>query len=343
MDIGIRFDEVLDPTTAADATRYAVSGGVAVQSAALMPDQQTVVLQVPTLAGASYTLQVNGVQDAAGNPATLTVSGPVLTYNVQDIGNLNSPSVVYALATNVLEVQVDGGAIWFTADSANLIAQPMTGDFDVRVQVSQTSGGDFNSNMALDVRESADPASRHVAITVYPIQANWTAFDRDMTGGASAVLTGNWRIGWPSGIDFPNAWLRITHTGNSFTTYGSNDGLYWTQVGNTYTPSTPYAATLVCLASAVTDANQPPLQVEYSNFGQTVPAPAPPRLAVAAVSGAMAIQWPTNALGFQLQQTAQLGTGAAWSSVTNVPVVLGTDWQVTVATTNRASFYRLSR
>jgi hypothetical protein len=56
------------PTTATDPTRYSVSGGVAVQSAALMPDRQTVVLQVPALAGACYRLQVNGLQDAGGEP-----------------------------------------------------------------------------------------------------------------------------------------------------------------------------------------------------------------------------------------------------------------------------------
>ena len=266
--IGIVFDKPLDPASAADATLYTVNGGTAIDSATLLADQQTVVLQVSALTGSTYTLKVNGVKDLAGNTANTTAKGPVLDLAVQDLDNLPAPSLVYARTASDLDVQVSGGAIWFNADSGNLISQSKTGDFDVRVQVSKVAGGSPNSNFILDARETADPGSRHVAITVYPTQKNWTAFRRVDTDGASSVLAGNWRVAWPADIDFPNAWLRLKRAGNSLSTYGSTNGLDWIQIGDAYAPDPAYPDKLVVgLATGVTDAGVPPVQVEYSNFG----------------------------------------------------------------------------
>ena len=266
--IGLFFDERLDAATAADPSRYSLTSGAAVIGAQLLDDQQTVVLEIPELTGASYSLQINGVEDLAGNALNTTVTGPVLDFIAQDLGNLPSPSLVYAIDASALGAQVSGGAFWFNSDSGNLISQTRSGDFDVRVQVSEVSGGSPNSNMILDARETADPGSRHVAITVYPTQMNWTSFRRMETEGSSSVLDGDWRIGWPAGIDFPNAWLRLKRSGNTFTTYGSTNGLDWVQIGDPFTPDPPYGDNVVLgLATGVTDADVPPLHVQYSNFG----------------------------------------------------------------------------
>jgi len=99
--------------------------------------------------------------------------------------------------------------------------------------------------MILDARETADPGSRHVAITVYPTQMNWTSFRRMEIDGDSSVLDGDWRIAWPAGIDFPNAWLRLKRSGNTFTTYGSTNGLDWVQIGNPSRLIHP-TATMLC-------------------------------------------------------------------------------------------------
>jgi hypothetical protein len=338
--IGVRFDEALDPVTAADVSRYTLAGGIAIDSAVLQPDQKTVVLGVVGLTSAPYTLQVAGVKDLAGNPASLNVTGEVLNYAVQDIGSLNAPSVVYAVAADAIEAQVDGGAIWFNADSGNLINQPKTGDFDVRVQVSKVAGGDANSNMMLDARETSDPGSRHVAITVYPTQMNWTSFTRSATDGGSGVLGGNWRIAWTAGIDFPNVWLRLVRSGNIFTTYGGTNGVDWVQVGDPYIPDPPYADdTVVGMSTAVTDAGQLPVQVEYKNFGNQV---ARPQLHITAVAaGNFVISWAATATGFNLQSSLQLGTGANWTPVSPAPTVSGNSLQVTVPAADAARFFRL--
>lgn len=329
-NIGVVFDKLLDPTTAQDPSHYTLTGGPAVAGATLLADQQTVVLQVPQLTGASYALQVAGVKDLAGNAANSTVTGQILDFAVQDIGNLPAPSLVYARTASAIDVQVDGGAIWFNSDSGNFISQPRTGDFDVRVQVDYLGGGTANSNMILDARESADPGSRHVAITVYPVQRNWTAFRRVETEGSSSVLAGTWRIPWPVDVDFPNTWLRLRRSGATFTTYGSTNGLDWVQVGDPYTPDPPLADTLlVGMTSAVTDGGAPPLRAEYSHFGDfaltnalIVITTQPQDLTVqenhaATFSvGATLQNGPTGALSYQWQRNGVDIPGAAGPSYT---------------------------
>jgi regulation of enolase protein 1 (concanavalin A-like superfamily) len=45
--------------------------------------------------------------------------------------------------------------------------------------------------------------------------------------------TGGTTIGAGSGsVSFPNAWLRMTRAGNTFTTFASSDGVNWTVVAS---------------------------------------------------------------------------------------------------------------
>jgi hypothetical protein len=59
--------------------------------------------------------------------------------------------------------------------------------------------------------------------------------------------------------------------------------------------------------------------------------------------GGFTISWPTNAAGFALQSSAATGPGAVWSAVTNVPMVVGNAFQLTLPFTNSARFFRLAR
>jgi hypothetical protein len=68
--ITVTFSEPVDPATSADATKYAVSGGISVVSAVQNPsDTAQVTLTVsPALSlGPVYTLTINGVKDLFGN------------------------------------------------------------------------------------------------------------------------------------------------------------------------------------------------------------------------------------------------------------------------------------
>ncbi|MCL4178592.1 MAG: DUF1566 domain-containing protein [Verrucomicrobia bacterium] len=69
--------------------------------------------------------------------------------------------------------------------------------------------------------------------------------------------------------------------------------------------------------------------------------PAQPRLSIAAVGTNVVLSWPATATNFTVTATPQLGTNAAWTAVTNLPSLLGTNQVVTNAVTGAAWFYRL--
>ena len=56
------------------------------------------------------------------------------------------------------------------------------------------------------------------------------------------------------------------------------------------------------------------------------------------------VSWPTNAAaGFELQSTADPNQAGSWSNVTNVPAVVGQEYQVAIPQANGLQFYRLRR
>lgn len=55
------------------------------------------------------------------------------------------------------------------------------------------------------------------------------------------------------------------------------------------------------------------------------------------------LTWPTNAPGFTLQSSAQLGSSATWLDVTNPPALLGAQWAVTNPFTGGAQYFRLRK
>jgi hypothetical protein len=75
----VTYNELMDPTSAADKANYALSAGASVTEATLNPDGKTAVLKVTGLGAATrYSLRVSGVKDLGGNTfVTATLDGSV--------------------------------------------------------------------------------------------------------------------------------------------------------------------------------------------------------------------------------------------------------------------------
>ncbi len=67
----------------------------------------------------------------------------------------------------------------------------------------------------------------------------------------------------------------------------------------------------------------------------------PPTLSVTRNGNQLEIRWPTSAVGYSLETSAQLGVSAAWSLVSTAPVIDGSMYKVTISPAAIASFYRL--
>ncbi|MCC6629862.1 MAG: Ig-like domain-containing protein, partial [Chloroflexi bacterium] len=84
--LSVVFDEAVDPATAGDPSRYALSDGVDVLGASLGPDGRTVTLTTsPQAPQTLYSLTVDGVRDAA---AAANAGSPQSRYTFSQIGSL---------------------------------------------------------------------------------------------------------------------------------------------------------------------------------------------------------------------------------------------------------------
>lgn len=168
--IGLKFDEALDPATANSAATFKVNGTAV--SAAIMRtnvanektlEQNLVSLVVPTAISGPFTVTVTGLKDPDGNTLVSTnFTGKVLGLTITDVGSpagaKGGPDpLVAGVVTNWGEGNYDvlcnGNDYWNNADGMNFIWEPKTNSFDVRVQVVSVAGVNNWSAGAIMARE----------------------------------------------------------------------------------------------------------------------------------------------------------------------------------------------
>lgn len=71
--------------------------------------------------------------------------------------------------------------------------------------------------------------------------------------------------------------------------------------------------------------------------------PPPPSLAITLVGSNVVLTWPTNAVGFLLQSTTNLGSPLGWQNVSSSPVIVNLQNTVTNSISGKQIFYRLSQ
>jgi uncharacterized repeat protein (TIGR03803 family) len=77
-------------------------------------------------------------------------------------------------------------------------------------------------------------------------------------------------------------------------------------------------------------------------FSISLPA-RPPQLTITLAAGNVVLTWPTNAIGFALQSTPNVGSGAIWSTNLAAPVVVNGQNAVTNTISGALQFFRLSQ
>jgi hypothetical protein len=67
-----------------------------------------------------------------------------------------------------------------------------------------------------------------------------------------------------------------------------------------------------------------------------------PAVAIQISETNVVVSWPTNALGFALQSSTSINIGS-WTAITNAPIVVGTNYTVTLNATNPVQCFSLKR
>ncbi len=259
-DVGVTFDEPLDPVSAGTLANYTISAGTitGLKFYAVSPG---VVLTVSGLtANAAYSVTVKNVADPYGNKITsanLPGTWSSMHWGVVGADELNLGNGVVAVAPNAFDVYSDGIAEWATYDETTFVYEQVAGDFDkeVRVEYVQPSSQwgraglivrdvtDFGVNRAAQTGSAAAAppydglAGRYQKVHVNPVTTAmgtpgndaWEGNRRLDTGGActTALVSNN------AAPMYPNAWCRIQRAGQKFTIYRSDDGVNWLEMGTT--------------------------------------------------------------------------------------------------------------
>ncbi len=132
-----------------------------------------------------------------------------------------------------------GNDIWDTSDQFQFVNQSITGDAEIIAKVNSLTNTNTYAKAGIMFRETLTPTSKH-AMTDASAAAGIEFLTRDTTSGITSaeIATGT-----------APKWVRLVRSGNVFTSYSSDNGTTWTQIG---TPRTIAMANTIYVGMAVT-------------------------------------------------------------------------------------------
>jgi beta-glucanase (GH16 family) len=147
-----------------------------------------------------------------------------------------------AYANGTFTIKGSGTDIWESSDQFQYVYQAITGDAEIIAKVNSLTNTNTYAKAGLMFRETLTTTSKH-AMSAITAAAGVEFLSRD------AVAVPTIQQGAPG--TFPK-WLRTVRTGNVFTSYTSDNGTTWTQIG---TARTVAMANTIYVGMAVTSHN----------------------------------------------------------------------------------------
>jgi endoglucanase len=241
-------------------------------------------------------------------------------WRTQDIGTVGVAGDADFI-NSIFSITASGADIWDTADGFRFVYMTLTGDCTVIARVTGVQNVNAWSKAGIMFRESLASNAVNAFIAVTP--GNGVTWQyRSSTGGSSANSA-------TSSLNAPY-WVKLVHSGNSFSGYRSPDGTNWTQQGSTVT-LTLSSSVLVGLA-VTSHALSTPCNATFDNVTTPnwpvalPPAPDVPTNLVALAGDAQVnLSWsaPTGAVSYNVKRS--LANGGPYNVITNVTTPKYTD------------------
>ena len=250
--IGVAFSKSVHPAVAQLPGNFVVvSGGAthAVSNVVIRPDGQNVQLRLYSpLVTPAFTVTVQNMADQSGNPlsGSATVAGTVRPLSVYDVGSPTTAGSTATFGDGYFEQGSGGADLWNAGDQGHLAMATRTGDFDVVMQVAELRLPDEGLNMprqqgppvakaGIIVRESTSANARGLQMVALPqtslINAPANRYEHGVrTNLGAAMFTFN---SSPSGLNYPNVWLRMRRANQSYSLFFSTNGTSWARTGQT--------------------------------------------------------------------------------------------------------------
>jgi hypothetical protein len=240
--VQVLLSERITPVSATNLANYSITGtngSLLISSANLDASQSNVVLAVATMTDhAVYTLTANHLTDQSG-AANVIASNSQATFlaSVYDLVSIGNATPIGGLipAGNGWNITGGGSGLGGTSDQCQLAYLQQRGNFDYRVRLDSLGLADAWSEAGIVAREDLTPGARSASVMATPSISGCFFQARSATNGATA-LSGSFPV------NYPNTWLRLSRSGNTFTGFAGFDGQSWTQLGTVtlVMPSTVY-------------------------------------------------------------------------------------------------------
>jgi hypothetical protein len=251
LDVGVTFDEPLDPASAGTLANYTISAGTptAVQ---FYPESPGVVLTVSGLtAGTAYSVTVANVADPYGNKITsanMPGTFSSMHWGIVGADEMKLGNGVVAVGPNAFDIYSDGIGEWAAYDEATFVYEQVTGDFDKELRVEYVDPASQWARAGLIVRDVTNfgvdrngqttnsLAGRYQKIHVQPLTTAMGTPGADDYESNRRLNTGGQTDG-PQAVahtpQYPNAWCRLQRVGQTFTCFASDDGVNWITLTST--------------------------------------------------------------------------------------------------------------
>ncbi|MFB9075954.1 family 16 glycosylhydrolase [Flavobacterium procerum] len=170
--------------------------------------------------------------------STETPAGLPSPWISTDLGAV-TPAGEASHSNGTFTIKGAGTDIWETSDQFQFVNQPITSDAEIIAKVNSLTNTNTYAKAGVMFRETLTPTSKH-AMTDVSAAAGIEFLSRDVTSGITTaeVVTGA-----------APKWVRVVRSGNVFTSYSSDNGTTWTQIGM---PKTIAMANTIYVGMAVT-------------------------------------------------------------------------------------------
>jgi len=155
-------------------------------------------------------------------------------FKFADVGNPAIAGTV-TVTGGGFDITAGGADIWGVKDEFHFVYIQKTGDFDLAARVESLTATHLYTKAGLMAREDLTPGSRHIYFQLFPDNKprnkNNGGFEyqyRQQSGGEMKAIYPARFDGTPDfPVTFPDTWIRLKRTGNTFTGYTGIDGKSW--------------------------------------------------------------------------------------------------------------------
>ncbi|MDQ6471629.1 family 16 glycosylhydrolase [Flavobacterium sp. LHD-80] len=170
--------------------------------------------------------------------STETPAGLPSPWVSTDLGAV-TPAGEATHSNGTFTIKGSGTDIWETSDQFQFVNQSITGDAEIIAKVNSLTNTNTYAKAGVMFRETLTPTSKHAMTDVTPA-AGVEFLSRNATSGVTVadVAAGT-----------APKWVRVVRAGNVFTSYTSDNGTTWTQLG---TPKTIAMANTIYVGMAIT-------------------------------------------------------------------------------------------